>query len=538
MDNSRLSRINPRGNALKIAIIYAIVSVIWIITSDQVLALTVTNTNFLAIVASIKGIMFVTITTLLIYFLVYRNLNSIKESEDRFLKAFSTNPVAIVLTTPNGNIIDVNERYLELSGFKKKELYGKTAMDLKITNKKTENNIIAEFNENGEVKDFESVITTRTGAKRTVLITIESINIAGKKRHLNYLYDITEREKVKEMLVDSEEKYREIFNNAYDMISLVSITPEGLPGNFLEVNDVVIKRLGYNKEELLNMGPMDIVDPSESEEFLNNIKIIKSKKQHEFSTYHITKDGKRIPVEVSVHVFNLRGENVVLAIVRDITERKKSEEELEHSLHEKEALLREVHHRVKNNLQIISSLLSLQSDLVENEFRDILMTSQSRIKSMAMIHEKLYKSSDLTHIHIKSYIENFISDLILLYGVNTSLIKTHIEVDDLQIGLDTAIPLGLIINELLINIFKHAFPTGQKGNIFVNLNSEGDLYILKISDDGIGLPENVSPENIESLGLQLVSNLVNQLDGTMSISRDNGTTFQILFKELKYRKRV
>ncbi|MDP1552496.1 MAG: PAS domain S-box protein [Methanobacteriaceae archaeon] len=539
MKKSGFKKINPKADALKIASIYVLVSIIWIIVSDQILAITTNDTNFLFIMSSVKGVIFVILTTILIYLLIYTNLSSIKESDNRFLKAFNSSPVAIALIHLNGKIIDVNDEYLTLTGYKKKELYGKTTTELNITTSKTIKALIKEFKEKGRINDFKIEINIKSGEKRIVMATNEAITIDGENFNLNYLYDITHMEEVRKLLIESEEKYREIFNNTRDIISLVSLSKEGLPDKFLDINEVGIKKLGYSKEELLKMNPIEIMGSDETKESLEEAWEKRQKYQYELEGYNITKDGKQFPVEISSHIFKLKGEPVILAVTRDITQRKKSEQELKSSLKEKEALLREVHHRVNNNLQIITSLLNLQSSKLEDgKSRDILMTSQSRIKSMAMIHDKLYKSQDLDSINIKNYLKEYISDIFSLYEVDRNIINYQMDVEDLNLGIDTAIPLGLVINELLINIIKYAFPKGQKGNINIEFNLKDNIYTLIISDDGVGLPDNINPNNTETLGLQMANSLISQLEGTMEFSKDNGTKFKIIFKELKYKKRI
>jgi len=210
----------------------------------------------------------------------------------------------------------------------------------------------------------------------------------------------------------------------------------------------------------------------------------------------------------------------------DITEIKEAEENLRRSLSEKELLLREVHHRVKNNLQIISSLLNLQSLGTEGkEVRDVLMESQGRIKVMAMIHEHLYRSESLASINFRDYVERLVEDIIISHGTG---IRKVIEVDDIKPDIDTAIPLGLIINELVTNSVKYAFPDGT-GTVTVRIRSHDDEVSLVVADDGVGLPEDIEPENTDTLGLSLVSILTAQLDGTLTIRRDHGTEFRISF---------
>ncbi len=220
----------------------------------------------------------------------------------------------------------------------------------------------------------------------------------------------------------------------------------------------------------------------------------------------------------------------LLSLVLDVTEQIQAEERLKASLEEKVVLLKEVHHRVKNNLQIISSLLNLQSDYLEDDrSRDIFKVSQNRIESMALIHEKLYQSKDLARINFAEYVQDLVDGLLSSYELNSSNISTNLDVDDSLLSLDAAIPCGLIINELVLNSLKHAFPTGTKGKICITLTKvEGNLT-LSVGDNGIGFPAEVDFQNTKSLGLQLVIALTNQLKGTVELKKDSGVEFKLTF---------
>ncbi len=228
----------------------------------------------------------------------------------------------------------------------------------------------------------------------------------------------------------------------------------------------------------------------------------------------------------------------IIGVSKDITQRKKAEEQIEESLEEKEVLLKEIHHRVKNNLQIIYSLLNLQTDYVEGEESlNVLKESQNRVKSMAMVHERLYQSPNLKYINFKEYVENLITDLFYSYGIERGNIKTQLNLEDIKIDIDTAIPCGLIINELVTNSLKYAFPKG-KGILIVEMVQVSDYIKLVVADNGIGLPVDIDLENTETLGLKMVNNLVHQLDGTLELKRTNGTEFTIKCKKLEYKNRL
>ena len=230
----------------------------------------------------------------------------------------------------------------------------------------------------------------------------------------------------------------------------------------------------------------------------------------------------------------------VIEYVRDITPRKQAEEALRASLHEKEILLKEIHHRVKNNMQVISSLISLQSrHLTDKAAIEMFRESQQRIRSMALVHEKLYQSKDLSRIDFSKYIESLIMFLFHSYRVNSDLVRMKTEVRDVLLDINSAIPCGLIINELVMNALKHAFPEGRKGEIIVSLRASGDdRFTLSVSDDGVGFPEGIDFHKTETLGMQLVTMLVEQLDGTISLERKPRTRFEVVFRELKYKTRI
>jgi two-component sensor histidine kinase len=255
-----------------------------------------------------------------------------------------------------------------------------------------------------------------------------------------------------------------------------------------------------------------------------------------FEVTHVTKDGDRIPVEVNAHLFDLHGEPTVLAIARDITRRKRVEAELRAALLEKDVLLREVHHRVKNNLQVISSLMDLQSGYIANEqILRMFQESQNRVKSMALIHEKLYQSAGLTRIDFETYLQNLTAHLFRSFGVSAYMVTLRLDVQDVFLDLDMAVPCALIINELVSNALKYAFPDSwrqtrdDEAKVWITLHKEADDLVLIVGDNGIGLPAGLDMARANSLGLRLVSMLARQLKATLDIEGGNGTTFKLTF---------
>jgi two-component sensor histidine kinase len=215
----------------------------------------------------------------------------------------------------------------------------------------------------------------------------------------------------------------------------------------------------------------------------------------------------------------------------EIAERKKAEGKINASLHEKVVLLREIHHRVKNNLQVISSLLNLQSGYIEDKKSlEIFRESQNRVRSMALIHEKLYNSKELNKIEFSEYIKSLTKDLFNSYNIDNDRISLRSDFEGIYFEVDTAILCGLIINELVSNSLKHAFPNGKKGEVFIGINKiQDNKYVLILKDNGIGFPQNLDFRKTESLGLQLVITLTEQLGGVIDLNRNGYTEFKIIF---------
>lgn len=216
---------------------------------------------------------------------------------------------------------------------------------------------------------------------------------------------------------------------------------------------------------------------------------------------------------------------------QEVNERKKIETQIRESLVEKEVLLKEIHHRVKNNLQVVSSLLYLQArNIRDKKTHEMLKESQNRVRTMALIHEELYKSKDIIRIDFAEYIQSITSHLFHSYGVSSDKVNIAMEIDDIPLSIDKAIPCGLIVNEVVSNSFKYAFPNGKGGDIFIRLKENEDNFVqLIIGDNGVGLPKGFDFRKTKTLGLQLVHALTKQLSGNIDLYSNGGTEFKIEF---------
>jgi len=302
---------------------------------------------------------------------------------------------------------------------------------------------------------------------------------------------------------------------------------ETLKGNYIIAKDRWFHIPSTKKEGYFEIYYSPIIDINK--EITGGIAIVRESTQRKLAQEALEKAKEELEKRVKVRTSDLSKANKELR--KEIIERKKAEELIKTSLQEKVVLLREIHHRVKNNLQVISSLLNLQSTYIEDpKSLEIFRESQTRVKTMALIHEKLYRSKDLNKIEFAEYIRTLVNDLFTSYNTDASKIHLKSKIEGIFLGVDTAILCGLIINELISNSLKHAFPNGKKGEIFIGLSKDaGNRFILIVKDNGIGFPKEIDFRNTESLGLQLVTTLTDQLGGTVELNKNGYTAFKITF---------
>jgi PAS domain S-box-containing protein len=340
--------------------------------------------------------------------------------------------------------------------------------------------------------------------------------------------ELAERQRVAAALRESEARLRAIMENTTAVIYLMD--PES---RFLFINRQFEHLFHVHNDEVAGQ-PLEAVFPPEIAETFraNNRRVLDASQPMEFEELIPQDDDLHTYLSIKVPLVNAAQTVYALCgISTDITERKQMEEQLRASLQEKELLLREVHHRVKNNLQVISSLLDLQADAVTDpQVRALFEESQQRIQAMALIHESLYQSTDLAHVNAAAYLRQLSMRLFEAYGAPADRIALHIEADEVWLAVNTAIACGLILQELLSNCFKHAFPADQAGEIHIALQAgPGPQATLMVRDTGVGFPAGLDYLAADSLGLQLVSLLIEQLQGTLSLTRQGGTQWTLTF---------
>ena len=340
--------------------------------------------------------------------------------------------------------------------------------------------------------------------------------------------DITERKQIEDALRESETRFRILADTTSGAILIYQ------DEIYVYANPAATVLTGFSLEEILVQKYWEIVHPDYRDLVISRAtsRIQGKNVLSKYSVKLLHKSGESRWAEINVGITTYNGKPALIVTAFDITDHISAEERALASLKEKEILLKEVHHRVKNNLQIISSLLSLQSvALGDKEAASAFINSQHRIRSMALIHEMLYQSEDFSRISLSSYIQKLAYNLLRSYNVDTSKIRLNIEADQAFLDIEHAIPCGLILNELMTNSIKYAFVNKQEGNISIKLqkNVVTGKYVLTIGDDGDGLPAGIDLGNLKTLGMELVATLVGQLDGTIELDREAGTTFRITF---------
>ncbi len=458
---------------------------------------------------------------------IHKNISGYKLLEHRFRQAVESAPNAIVMVNESGMIEMVNSQTEAFFGYTRYELIGQ-AVEILVPERFRGGHgsfrkayfSAPQSRPMGAGRDLYGL--RKDGTEFPVEIGLSFIEDENGRIALSSIADITERKLL-------EHRFRKAVESAPNAIVMVDDT-----GTILMVNSQTESYFGYSRHELIGQA-VEILVPARFRGGHAGFRqaYFASPQSRPMGVgrdlYGLRKDGTEFPVEIGLSVIDDEKETIVLSTIIDITERKNANDKLKSAINEKETLLKEVYHRVKNNLQVVSSLINLQARNVKNnETADLLKQSADRIKSMALLHEKLYQSKDLSRINFNEYIQSLVDHLLYGYGA-PGKINVGLNIDDIYLNVDTAIPCGLIINELLSNALKHAFPDGRQGEITISFTQDGDDCILVITDNGIGFPSGQDFKKNGSLGLQLVDTLTNQLMGQITYDSSIGSTFNIRF---------
>jgi PAS domain S-box-containing protein len=371
--------------------------------------------------------------------------------------------------------------------------------------------------------------TPETLSVLRLLATQAAISLQNALLYADLRQENSERQRAEETLREREARFRRLVES-----NIIGVFFWDLHGGISEANDAFLRMVGYDRDDL-SSGRIRWTELTPPEHrAIDERKVAELQRAGVAAPYekeYLRKDGSRLPVLIGGALFDASQEHGV-AFVLDLSERKRAEGQLRSSLREKEVLLAEVHHRVKNNLQLISSLLSLQATLVKDaSARGVLAESRNRVRSIALVHENLYRAGNFAGVAMGTHVQSVCAQLFRSHDLHSQCIELETSLANLTLDLDQAVPCGLIVNELVSNALRHAFPGGRGGRVRVELRDlGGGQYALVVSDDGVGLPADFDLGRGQSLGMQLVGDLTRQLGGTVALSREGGTTFTITFR--------
>ena len=451
-------------------------------------------------------------------------------SETKYRELVQNVNSVILKMDPGGKITFFNRFAQTFFGYSEKEILGRSIAGTIVPEKEFAGHAIDFMATGSEINpdkymNNENENMRRNGERVWVAWTNKAVRDgSGKVTEILCIgNDITERRRLEKELKDYEERFRRLFETTKDGLLLINKQT----GQIVNVNPAIREMLEYHSDDLVGKQLNDVGLLKNVKDFQETIEELM---HFGFINYEdvVAETRRGEFIHVDVHLVD-RAE-FIQCNVRNITARKQAEERAERSLKEKTVMLQEIHHRVKNNLQVIYSLLNLQAQGIADEAaRAKLEESKNRVLSMSLIHEKLYQSQDMAHVDFKEYLQSLVSGIADTYKRPGVIVS--VEMETVHLDINDGIPCGLIVNELVSNSLKYGFPAEKPGTVKVGItmSSEGD-HVLFVEDDGIGFPKDIDFRNPASLGLRLVNALTGQIHGKIELSGESGTRFSITFR--------
>jgi len=521
-------------STLRIILIYLFVGSLWIAASDLFIQAFITDSETLTTVQTYKGWLFVIISAILFYVLIQKHDRELKKTKQErsvynelFQKLFDRIPAMITIYNPNLESFSVNKAFEETLGYTNKDASEMNLLEQAYPDPRIRRRVVKFMSSPGrEWKEF--AVTTKEGDE--VISSWSNIRLSDNSQ-IGIGLDLTEIRKKESEIIESKRLLAKIVNNLKECVILVE------PGTrkIKDCNQAAVDLFGYSRQELIGSSTRIIhIDEEHFQEF-DEIGATALEHNNFFQTeYRLRR--KNGEIFDSDHTVTFVTDNhgvteVAVSVVRDISARKQYERRLESSIKEKETLLQEVHHRVKNNLALVVSFLWLQMDSIENdEVSQIFTDNILRIKSIALIHELLYKSETLSEINLADYFSDMMDTIESTINPESE-IEIHHDCDQISLNVNQALPSALIVNELISNAFKHAFPDGSQANQSITLKtwSKNQKISISVEDNGSGLPADFD-ENKYSLGFTIIHTLLQQLNADYDIKTDNGTCVRFSFE--------
>lgn len=456
----------------------------------------------------------------------------LKKSEQHFKSLFERNPDAVYSFDKKGNFIEANKALEELTGYTIEELKELNFEPLVAADNREKVRANFEKAARGEPQTYEASGVHKDGnifyvqvANLPIYVDGEIVGVFG------IAHDITERKLAQQKLKESEERWQQLVNQNPQPVQIVQ------DGKIVYINQAGREYYGaLSQDELIGKSILDFVHKEDREKVLVRKQLLE-KNENVAPTENRTvllNGEERYIIAHSIPI-TYKGEQAIQTVVQDITDLKEKQKVIGRSLEEKETLLKEIHHRVKNNLAVISSMLELQIMQSEHESAiTALRDSQLRIRSIAIIHEKLYQNDSLYNIRFDSYVQELVETIRHTYTSTGKNVDASFDMDSVSLDIKEVIPCSLIVNEVIVNCFKHAFTKRKTGKIHIYLEYKNPVIELKITDDGKGLPEGFNIDKQQSLGMTLIQALSNQLEGTIRLkngSNGAGTIFHLKFEK-------
>ncbi len=463
------------------------------------------------------------------------------EKELRFQSALLNQIQDMITATDlDGKITYVNEAETRIMGKKRDELIGAyvSGYGEDTSRGASQQEIIDKTRELGEWRGF---VVNFDSEGREVLLDVRTRLLRDEQENpigmVGISTDITELRRIEKELIQNEARLRAIFNSAQDVIYL-----KDRGGRYTHVNQAMEQFFEMKAGQIIGKTDEELFPREQVEEIIDIDRQIFSGRPHrgEFTRY--IKGAEKIVETIKTPVWDEDGTiNGLCGVTRDMTEHHRMRQQIETALEEKEVLLRELYHRTKNNMQVIASIISLRKSVEKNErLKEVLNELENKIYSMALVHQKLYQSQDLSKIDVKEYIQDLANLILNSFNQGEQALKINYDLKPVHCLIDTLVPLGIVINELLTNAIKHAFVGRSQGNIYIAAeNSDNGELVVEISDDGVGMPEDLEPARTDSIGLQIVKNVVElQLNGRVELERVGGTTWRLYIDTGSYYERV
>jgi PAS domain S-box-containing protein len=456
---------------------------------------------------------------------------ALRESEERLRSLVNGLPDLVLFRSADGAWTEANLFARELLGIPGFASGGLGALNntARAFLRREEQQLALSMNGNAFDRNEEVILSAKGESVIMDMIRVPILAPGGERMGVVIIgRDMTQRKRAEEALAEANRTL-----NAILKASPIAIVAIDRQKRILQWNVAAESLFGWTAGEILGK-PIPFIPADRADEYETlTERVVEGSAYVGRILRSVRKDGVQLNLYTSAaSLLNASGQtNGAVAMFVDITETLRVQEELRRSLSEKEVLLKEIHHRVKNNLQVISSLLSLQSDrIADSKAKDVFRDSQNRVRSMAMIHERLYRSSDLAHVDFGEYVRNLSTSLFNSYRTSLPNVSCDIDVDDVRVDVDVAVPCGLILNELMSNALKYAFPSDRRGRIMVQLRKgEEEKLRLTVADDGVGLPTGFTVGDSHSLGYQLVQLLVEQLGGELQVVGERGVSASVTF---------